>query len=35
MDTFPRCLLQHALARPDRPAIREKRRGIWQTLSWR
>ncbi len=35
MDTFPRCLVQHADTRPGRPAIREKRRGIWQTLSWR
>jgi long-chain acyl-CoA synthetase len=35
MDTFPRCLLQHANIRPERPAIREKSRGIWQTLSWR
>ncbi len=35
METFPRCLLQHAQTRPDRPAIREKSRGIWQTLTWR
>ena len=30
-DTFPRLLRQHALQRSDRPAIREKSRGIWQT----
>jgi long-chain acyl-CoA synthetase len=34
MDTFPRRLLHHAHTRPDRPAIRAKSRGIWQTLSW-
>jgi long-chain acyl-CoA synthetase len=35
METFPRCLLHNARTRPDRPAIREKSRGIWQTLTWR
>ncbi len=35
MDTFPRCLLQHAQTRPDSPAVRQKSRGIWQTLTWR
>lgn len=33
-DTFPALLLMHAHARGDRPAIREKDLGIWQTLSW-
>ncbi|HVK33564.1 MAG TPA: AMP-binding protein [Burkholderiaceae bacterium] len=32
--TFPRLLLEHANARPDAPALREKEYGIWQTLSW-
>ena len=32
--TFPRLLQQHAHARPRAPAIREKRFGIWQTLTW-
>ncbi len=34
-DTFPKLLLQHAKERPDRPAVREKSRGIWRTLTWR
>jgi long-chain acyl-CoA synthetase len=34
LDTFPKWLAHHARVRPERPAIREKRRGIWQTLSW-
>jgi long-chain acyl-CoA synthetase len=33
--TFPRLLLDHAAARPNAPALREKEFGIWQTLSWR
>jgi long-chain acyl-CoA synthetase len=33
--TFPRLMLEHAKARPDAPALREKEYGIWQTLSWR
>ncbi len=33
-DTFPKLLLEHAQRRGTRPAIREKSRGIWQTLSW-
>ncbi|TSE32704.1 AMP-binding protein [Tepidimonas taiwanensis] len=33
--TFPRLLIQHASARPDAPAMREKEYGIWQTTSWR
>jgi len=32
--TFPRLLLVHAAARPDRPALREKQLGIWQTWTW-
>jgi long-chain acyl-CoA synthetase len=35
LDTFPELLLRHARERGDRPAIREKRRGIWHTLTWR
>ncbi len=33
-DTFPRLLQQHAHARPDLPAFREKDLGIWQTTTW-
>ncbi len=33
-DTFPRLLLNQAKVRPDRPAIREKDLGIWQTWTW-
>ncbi len=33
-DTFPRLMLQHAAARPDAPALREKDLGIWQTVTW-
>lgn len=33
-DTFPALLLMHARVRGDRPAIREKDLGIWQTLTW-
>ncbi len=33
-DTFPRLMLQHAAARPDAPALREKDLGIWQTITW-
>jgi long-chain acyl-CoA synthetase len=32
--TFPRLMLEHATARPDAPALREKEYGIWQSLSW-
>ncbi|MEN9760541.1 MAG: hypothetical protein RI906_367 [Pseudomonadota bacterium] len=32
--TFPRLLLEHARARPNAPALREKHLGIWQTLTW-
>ncbi len=34
LDTFPKLLLDHARRRPDRPAIREKDLGIWQSWSW-
>ncbi|QID19093.1 long-chain fatty acid--CoA ligase [Nitrogeniibacter mangrovi] len=34
LDTFPRLLMQHARTRPDRPAMREKEFGIWQTYTW-
>jgi long-chain acyl-CoA synthetase len=33
-DTFPKLLVQHARVRGERPAIREKDLGIWQTWSW-
>jgi len=32
--TFPRLLLRHARERGDRPAIREKDLGIWQSWTW-
>ena len=35
LDTFPKLLLQHARERGERPAIREKSRGIWRTVTWR
>lgn len=35
LDTFAKLLLHHARLRPDRPAIREKDLGIWQTWTWR
>ncbi len=34
LDTFPRLLMHHARVRPQRPAMREKEYGIWQTYSW-
>ena len=34
LDTFPKLLMHHARARGDRPAIREKDLGIWQTWTW-
>ena len=33
--TLPQLLLRNAERTPDRPALREKDRGIWQTYSWR
>jgi len=35
LDTFPQLLLHNSKARPERAALREKSRGIWQTLTWR
>ncbi|MET0678437.1 MAG: AMP-binding protein [Bradyrhizobium sp.] len=35
LDTFPKLLQQHVRDRGARPAIREKRRGIWRTITWR
>lgn len=35
LDTFPKLLLHHSTQRGDRPAIREKSRGIWRTVTWR
>ena len=34
LDTFPRLLMNHARVRPNRPAMREKEYGIWQTYPW-
>ncbi|HEX8962429.1 MAG TPA: AMP-binding protein [Rhodocyclaceae bacterium] len=34
LDTFPRLLMHHAAVRGDRPAVREKDLGIWQTRTW-
>ncbi|THF61368.1 AMP-dependent synthetase/ligase [Pseudothauera rhizosphaerae] len=34
LDTFPRLLMHHARVRPERPAMREKEYGIWQTYNW-
>lgn len=33
-NTFPALVLHHAQVRGQRPAIREKDLGIWQTLTW-
>ena len=33
-DTFPKLLLENARRIGDRPAIREKEYGIWQTWTW-
>jgi long-chain acyl-CoA synthetase len=33
-DTFPKLLFEHARARPNRPANREKDYGIWQSWTW-
>jgi long-chain acyl-CoA synthetase len=35
LDSFAKLLAHHARTRGDRPAIREKRRGIWRDVSWR
>lgn len=34
LDTFPKYLLHNAKVRGDRPAMRHKDFGIWQTWSW-
>ena len=33
-DTFPKLLLRNAAVRGDRPAMREKDLGIWQSWTW-
>jgi len=33
-DTFPKLLIRNARIRAERPAIREKDLGIWQTWTW-
>ena len=33
-DTFPKLLIWNAVNRRDRPAMREKDLGIWQTWTW-
>jgi len=35
LDTFPKLLMHHARVNGERPAIREKDLGIWQTWTWR
>src|SRR5690349_24444789 len=35
LTTLPRLMRRNARELGDRPAIREKDRGIWQTWSWR
>jgi long-chain acyl-CoA synthetase len=35
LDTFPKLLAHHAKVRGERPALREKNLGIWQTWTWR
>jgi long-chain acyl-CoA synthetase len=34
LDTFPKLLMHHATVHGERPAIREKDLGIWQTWTW-
>jgi long-chain acyl-CoA synthetase len=34
-NTFPKLLLHHSRQRGERPALREKKRGIWRTVTWR
>ena len=33
-DTFPKLLIRNARSFGDRPAMRHKDLGIWQTLTW-
>ena len=35
LDTFPKLLMHHSREWGERPAIREKSRGIWRTVTWR
>ncbi len=35
LDTFPKLLMHNAAMRGDRPAVREKEYGIWQSWTWR
>lgn len=35
LDTFPKLLTHHAKVRGDRPAMREKDLGIWQSWTWK
>jgi long-chain acyl-CoA synthetase len=35
LDTFPKLLMHHGRVNGQRPAIREKDLGIWQTWTWR
>jgi long-chain acyl-CoA synthetase len=35
LDTFPKLLAHHARVRGERPAVREKHLGIWQTWTWK
>jgi long-chain acyl-CoA synthetase len=35
LDSFPRLLFYHAQVRGEKPAMREKDLGIWQTWTWR
>src|SRR5512147_156394 len=35
LDTFPKLAMHHARVRGERPALREKDLGIWQTWTWR
>lgn len=34
LDTFPKLLLDNARRIPNRPSVREKEYGIWQTWTW-
>ena len=34
LNTFPKILRNNAEVYSDRPCIREKEYGIWQTMSW-
>lgn len=35
LDTLPKLLLHHSKVRPDRPAMREKKFGVWRCWTWR